>query len=324
MYDKLVKVNDEMKDHWAVVRNYEGILNVYKKSNEHNVEKYLQIMDKMAPRYKLEEAEMNFINLMKDQAEAFSEAGDPAAGKRIYTLLFKHLDSCQEEVGRPEAVFAFVSLLIKDKQYKECIDILTKENDFFKKTNPKSVKRNTYAIDCVLLALLMDDSIMAERFLEKYSDDIEGFYSSRDALFCEKVINAFKSKNQEDFDKVMNGTIAASVFPATIISTLRKLKLKNLSAGAQPNDIAPQTPTPKQAPPQEQKPAKQEPMPQTPKEPKPEPKQPEPKQPEQTPAPQPPTPVQQEAQPPAPTPQIAPAPTAIREDKPADPNNPFL
>lgn len=77
----------------------------------------------------------------------------------------------KEEVGRPDAVFSYVSLLLKDGQFKEALTLLQKENDFMKHINPTSVKRSTYAIDCVLISLIMDDVIMAERYLEGYSDE---------------------------------------------------------------------------------------------------------------------------------------------------------
>ena len=93
------------------------------------------------------------------------------AGKLVYRNLFKHLQGMEEEIGRPDAVFGFVALLLKDRQFKESIDLLMIENDVMKKLNPTSVKRSTYAIDCVLISLLMDDAIMAERFLEKYGEE---------------------------------------------------------------------------------------------------------------------------------------------------------
>ena len=58
-----------MKDHWAIVRNYEGMMNCLKRQGVKNVESYLSLVDKMAIKYKLEEAEMNFINMMKELAE---------------------------------------------------------------------------------------------------------------------------------------------------------------------------------------------------------------------------------------------------------------
>ena len=58
-----------MKDHWAIVRNYEGIINCYKIGEVNQIEKYLEIMDKMVPKYRLEEAEINMINTFKEYAE---------------------------------------------------------------------------------------------------------------------------------------------------------------------------------------------------------------------------------------------------------------
>jgi tetratricopeptide (TPR) repeat protein len=226
IYRKLVEVNEEMKDHWAIVRNYEGMINCLKRQGVKTAAPYLSIIDKMAPKYRLEEAEMNFINMMKDLAEYFVQLEEIEEGKQVYKCLFKHLQGMNEEIGRPDAVFGFISLLLKDRQFKEAIELLQAENEVMKKLNPTTVKRTTYAIDCVLISLLIDDPIMAERFLEKYGEEIDGFYSSRDALFCEKVITAFKNKSQDEFDKVINGTIASSVFPATIISMLRKTKFK--------------------------------------------------------------------------------------------------
>lgn len=58
-----------MKDHWAIVRNHEGMMACLKKQGAKNVGAYIALVDKMAPKYRLEEAEMNFINMMRDLAE---------------------------------------------------------------------------------------------------------------------------------------------------------------------------------------------------------------------------------------------------------------
>jgi hypothetical protein len=57
-----------MKDHWAIVRNYEGVMNCFKRQDNRDIREYLALIDKMALKYQLEEAEMNFINMMRDLA----------------------------------------------------------------------------------------------------------------------------------------------------------------------------------------------------------------------------------------------------------------
>ncbi len=69
VYRKLIEVNGELKDHWAIVRNYEGIINCYKHTKVTQIEKYLEIIEKMVPKYRLEEAEINMINTFKEYAE---------------------------------------------------------------------------------------------------------------------------------------------------------------------------------------------------------------------------------------------------------------
>jgi hypothetical protein len=82
----------------------------------------------------------------------------------------------KEEVGRPDAVFSYCSLLLKDGEFKEALNLLQKENEFMKTINPTSVKRSTYAIDCVLISIIINDVIMAERFLEGYGDEYAIIY----------------------------------------------------------------------------------------------------------------------------------------------------
>ena len=64
-----------------------------------------------------------------------------------------------------------MTLLVRSKEYKEALELLHAEGEFFKNVNPESTKRKTYAIDCILIGLLMDDVIMSERFLEQYSEE---------------------------------------------------------------------------------------------------------------------------------------------------------
>ncbi len=85
--------------------------------------------------------------------------------------MFKALDNCKEEVNRPDSVFAFLTLLVRSKEYKEALDLLRSEGEFFKRENPESTKRKTYAIDCILIGILMNDHIMAERFLEQFGQE---------------------------------------------------------------------------------------------------------------------------------------------------------
>lgn len=70
-----------MKDHWAIVRNYEGVMNCFKRKNDLDINHYLDIVDKMAMKYQLEEAEMNFINMMKDLA-AYSSLTEGISKRR--------------------------------------------------------------------------------------------------------------------------------------------------------------------------------------------------------------------------------------------------
>ena len=85
--------------------------------------------------------------------------------------MFKHLVNSNEEVGRPDCVFSYIDLLIKDEQYKEVIMFLQEEEKFMKRVNPTSTKRTTYAVDCVLLGILLGDHVMAERSMENYGNE---------------------------------------------------------------------------------------------------------------------------------------------------------
>lgn len=91
-----------------------------------------------------------------------------------------------EEIGRPDAVFGYVGLLLKDRQLKEAVELLQFENEIMKKLNPTTIKRITYAVDCVLISLLMDDHIMSERFLEKYGEEYKQYNKTRRLLLIKR------------------------------------------------------------------------------------------------------------------------------------------
>lgn len=176
VFKKLLGVNQHLKDHWATARNYEAILHAYKELGNTSIQLYVEIIDKMAPLYKLADAVMSFINLVKDYALQFSEKGDREAAKQIYQMLFKHLPGGEDEIGRPEAVFGYIALLIADKQYLEAIKFLTQESEIMAKTDPESTKRNIYAVDSILISVLMDDTVLAERYMEKFSKEYTFVY----------------------------------------------------------------------------------------------------------------------------------------------------
>ena len=101
----------------------------------------------------------------------FIQQDDTEGAKKVFRLLFKALADSKEEVNRPDSVFSFVTLLIRSREFKEALMLLQSEGEFFKRENPSSTKRKTYAVDCILIGLLMDDVILSERFLEQYSKE---------------------------------------------------------------------------------------------------------------------------------------------------------
>lgn len=96
-----------------------------------------------------------------------------------------------------------------------------------------------FFFNCVLLFLLLEDDMGAERKLEKYKDDDASLANSYEAKFLDSIINDFKEKNEESFSNNCYQLNSRKTLDKRLTSILAEIKKKMKSGAIEEQDFDP-------------------------------------------------------------------------------------
>lgn len=89
----------------------------------------------------------------------------------ILEKAYENVKKTKEEMERNDMVFKIIGLYMDKEMHLESYKIALEQYEFITKMNPEMNKRRTFAIDAIVLALLLKDLPLAEQNYERFSQE---------------------------------------------------------------------------------------------------------------------------------------------------------
>lgn len=171
VFYKLTGVNQELNDAWAVGRNLENIVECYKSMEVKDHNQYIEMLGKCFRCFLVTDSIHTFVKITSGLVEYFEELGNHHAVLKIIEAALTHLDQCTDSTERCDLAFKFMEISVERNNYKAAYRRAETEYNHMTKHYPKGLKRTTFAIDSIVLALLMRDEVLAEKVLNKTGNE---------------------------------------------------------------------------------------------------------------------------------------------------------
>jgi tetratricopeptide (TPR) repeat protein len=232
IYTKCIDVNEKMNDPWAMARDYEAIVTIHVDRTDGAKiapDALTGLTIKAGTHFRMANSHSTYINLVKKVCKKFEDQDNLVDAMNLYKTLLNELEDDEQHHIRSEIVTAYGSLLIKAQKYRDCLDIFEREFNFKKGYTSKSgAKANldTLALTIIALNIIIGDLDRAEKRLQDFIVEITDFIKRPELDVSEKMIEAYTSGNQPEFDKNAQRSVINNIFPLNIIKELRSVKVK--------------------------------------------------------------------------------------------------
>jgi tetratricopeptide (TPR) repeat protein len=232
IFTKCIDVNEKMNDPWAVARDFEAIVTIHLERTD-GVKIAPDTLSsqtiKAGSYFRMANSHQNYVALVKKVCKQFEDQNNLIEAMNLYKNLLNELEDDEQHHIRGEIVTSYGSLLVKAQKYRDCLDIFEREYTFksnFTSKNGSKANLDTLALTIVSLNLIVGDVDKAEKRLQDFVVEITDFIKRPELDVSEKMIEAYTSGNQGEFDKNSQRSVVNNIYPLNIIKELRAVKVK--------------------------------------------------------------------------------------------------
>ena len=111
---------------------------------------------------------INTIQYLIINFRYFENNYDPDAQLRILYTGYLQIKKVKIAVGRIDLVFKILEMMVERGEYLDAMKLALSEYKVLTAEKPTTIKRKTFACDVVLLALLQNDHVFAEKKLSDF------------------------------------------------------------------------------------------------------------------------------------------------------------
>ena len=128
-----------------------------------DVDRYLQLFSSSSSLYVEEQVENLFIAKVRQTADRLLSLGNHEAPLKLLSLIRQLLPGDERETSRPQAMFALVSALVEEEDFRGALTVIDEE--IRRPVSRPHVYR--FFIDKLMIAVVQEDSHGAERIYEE-------------------------------------------------------------------------------------------------------------------------------------------------------------
>ena len=126
------------------------------------------------------------------------------------------LKTHDERVMRSDYIGKLVMKLIQEKDYITALEVFRLEVEWYKKNDIDSLRISTYTLGSIVLALILQDYVLADKMFYQVGMDVDKFFKSREADFSEKLLRAYKEYDWEEWEILLKSSKSSCVFPPIV------------------------------------------------------------------------------------------------------------
>lgn len=154
-----------------MAKNMEGIIECQKKKGVLEERVYIELMKESIVRFRVSDSIFSFVQMVEGIVEFFEGNSDKNNQIKIIREGLILLEKAEDPNDRCNLVFKQIELCVENNLYKPALDICFNEYDIFTKKRPQGLKRKVYALNCIVLSLLLRDEILGEKLLQKFGNE---------------------------------------------------------------------------------------------------------------------------------------------------------